>query len=42
LPFDHGQNAPLGIDGFFRQTGNNVIILVIRETLDEQIATKLA
>lgn len=42
IAFDYTQDALAGVDRFFRQTGNIIIPLTVREILDEQIARKLA
>jgi hypothetical protein len=36
------RSDPTEIDTFFRKTGNVIIPLTVRETLDEQLAKKLA
>ncbi len=42
VSFDYTDGALREIDAFFRKSGKVIIVLTVREILDEQLAKKLA
>ena len=42
ISFDYSSDAVTEVGRFFRQTGRVIVLLTVREILDEQIAHKLA
>jgi len=42
VSFDYSQDALSEIQAFFKKTGKTIIVLTVKDILDEQIAYKLA